>query len=95
MAAATARGGELLGAQRRLDLHGSFLDPALATTAAQRCRDLRAGQAGPRVGRRGHAEHLEGIAAGQVVERDEGGRVELPQCRAQQLAWRPLDHTMD
>ena len=62
---------ELLGAQRRLDLDGPFVDPSLATTAAQRRGDLRARQGGAERRGRGDAQHLEGIGAGQVVEGDQ------------------------
>ena len=87
--AMTGGGGQLRGAQRRLDLRDPGIDAALPAAAAPSCGDLGPGQG--RAGRRGRRspEHLDCVAAGQVVERGQGGRVELPQRRTEHVRLAP------
>ena len=85
-AAATAAGcGELLGAQRGLDLAGAGGDVALPPTAFERGLDRGQAQVGALLGGRGATQHPQGIAVGQVLEGLQRGRVVLAQRAAQRV----------
>ena len=74
---------QLRSTQRRLDLDGSLFDAALPAATTQRRRDLRSRQLARRRRCRGDRQHGQAVTSGQVIERLEGGRVELAQRGAQ------------
>ena len=58
--------GEVLGAQRGLDLAGPGVDVALAASGFERDADLGQAQPGALIGGRGAAQHGQRVAVGEV-----------------------------